>query len=145
MDKMSTIWVTVPEAAAALGVSDKTIRRRIKEDKFEVKHEGRRLLVRLDNQLDIMTDKVSKDEVIADLRSQIGELKAQLKEKDEQLKIKDDDLRRKDEHSEQSKERADTIILQLTRQLEQSQRLLEYHQEPWYRRILKRRSKPEMG
>jgi len=145
LDKMSTIWVTVPEAAAALGVSDKTIRRRIKEDKFEVKHEGRRLLVRLDNQLDIMTDKVSKDEVIADLRSQIGELKAQLKEKDEQLKIKDDDLRRKDEHSEQSKERADTIILQLTRQLEQSQRLLEYHQEPWYRRILKRRSKPEMG
>ncbi len=43
---------------------------------------------------------------------------------------------------EDNRQRQDTIILQLTRQVEQSQRLLEYQQEPWYRRVFRKR-KPE--
>ena len=40
---------------------------------------------------------------------------------------------------EAARERSDTVVLQMTRQLEQSQRLLEHHQEPWYRRVFRKR------
>ena len=53
---------------------------------------------------------------------------------------KDKQIAKLQEEVSQASERSDTIILQLTRQLEQSQRLLKYHQEPWYRRVFGRKS-----
>ena len=35
------------------------------------------------------------------------------------------------------------VAMQITRQMEQSQRLLEYQQEPWYRRVFRKGRKPE--
>ena len=39
---------------------------------------------------------------------------------------------------EQSRQRQDTIILQLTRQLEEQTKLLEYHRAPWWKRWYKK-------
>ena len=52
----------------------------------------------------------------------------------EQLREENLYLKERIQELESSRERTDTIILQLIRQLEQSQQLLEYHEEPWYRK-----------
>ena len=120
MDNMSISWVTVSEAATALNVSDKTIRRRVKEGKLEAKLEGRRLLVKLDNELDNMSDNVSKDEVIADLRTQLDDLRHQVQEKDRQIENLQTEL------SDASK-RHDTVVMQMSK-------MLEYERLPFWRR-----------
>ena len=68
------------------------------------------------------------------LVEEIVELKVELKQERERL----EEARRA---AEEASQRHDTIVLQLTRQLEQSQRLLEYHEEPWYRRWFRRKRK----
>jgi excisionase family DNA binding protein len=65
------------------------------------------------------------------LTEQINELRAELKQERERL----EEARRA---AEEASQRHDTIVLQLTRQLEGQQRLLEYHQEPWYRKWFRR-------
>jgi len=45
----------------------------------------------------------------------------------------------------EASQRHDTIVMQLTRQLEQSQRMLAAHQEPWYQRWFRRERKTEGG
>jgi len=58
-----------------------------------------------------------------------------LRSENEKLKTDLDEARRT---LEDNRQRQDTIILQLTRQLEQSQRILEAHSVPWWRRFFKR-------
>ncbi len=47
------------------------------------------------------------------------------------------------EAAEEASQRHDTIVPQLTRQLENQQKLLEYHQELLWRRWFRKRKKPE--
>ena len=126
MDNMSTNWVTVSEAANALSVSDKTIRRRVKQGKLEAKHEGRRLLVKLG--LDTMTDSVSKDEVIADLRAQLEDFRGQIREKDRQIESLQIQL-------QDASQRHDTVVMQITK-------MLEYERQPFWRRWFKHKALP---
>ena len=57
-------------------------------------------------------------------------------------KLENDKLYLQEELSE-TRKRQDTIILQLTRQLEGQQKLLEYKESPWYTRWF-RKKKPEI-
>lgn len=123
-DKLSDKWHTVPEAATILGVSTRTVQRRIKEDKIESKLVGGIRYVYIESESDTVSDRVSQAPLIEQLQKENEYLRQQLQET----------TARYDERSQ----RQDTIILQLTRQLEQSQRLLEYHQEPWYRKWFRR-------
>ncbi len=125
---MSTNWATVSEAATALNVSDKTIRRRVKQGKLEAKHEGRRLLVKLDKKLDTLTDSVSKDEVIADLRAQLEDFRGQIREKDRQIENLQIQL-------QDASQRHDTVVMQMSR-------MLEYERQPFWRRWFKQKSLP---
>ena len=127
-------WRTIAELAVLLGVSDRTVRRRIESGEYEAKKEGRKILVRidkLDTESGIMADTVSKDELVDMLRAQVTDIKAQLQQKDGQIEALQEELG-------QAREQSNTIILQLTRQLENQQKLLEYHQEPFWRRWFKR-------
>jgi excisionase family DNA binding protein len=119
---MTSKWVNVTEACQSLGISESTLRRHIDQGKIESKKEyGRRLiLIETDNH---MISTVTEADMISQLRSEL-----------EHLREENQFLRQKLDDAEESRQRQDTITLQLTRQLEQSQRLLEYHQEPWYRR-----------
>lgn len=54
-------------------------------------------------------------------------------------------LKERGQEFETARERSDTVIMQFTRQMEQSQRLLEYHQEPWYRRVFRKGGDGKMG
>ena len=129
-------WLAIEEAAPLLGVSVRTIRRRIKSCDIESEMRNGKWFVRIDNQTAVSTQ-MSQGSLTDQLQSEVQYLRQEVTELREELK-------RKDEQSEQAKERSDTIILQLTRQMEQSQRLLEYHAEPWYRRMFRKGRKEEI-
>lgn len=116
-------WVTVSQACDIYGVSRRTISRWIKQGKVQSKLENNRRLVLVTEVGHTGTSEghdvsdMSQQALIEQLQSEVEYLRGEL---------------------QQSKERSDTIILQLTRQLEHSQRMLEYKQEPWYRRVFRK-------
>lgn len=118
-------WVTVKEAASFRNCSERNILDLIHRGRLEGRKNGRRWEVLIDFPEDYAEEVPQNAEVIT-------VLKDQLQEKDKQI----DSLQRQ---LGEASERHDTIVLQMTRQLEQSQRLLEYHQDPWYRRWFRRR------
>ena len=77
-------------------------------------------------------------ETPGNVRDTVTILKGQLEAKDKQI----DGLQRQLEAAAGASERHDTIVLQLSRQLDQSQRFLEYQGSPWYRRWFRKSSKP---
>jgi transcriptional antiterminator len=73
-------WRTIPEAAVMLGISERTLRRRISEGNYETKLDGNRKLVLL---ADNMTDDnllAEKDKLIETLTKQVEHLQALLDE-----------------------------------------------------------------
>lgn len=143
-------WHTIAEACEILGVSVRTIRRRIEQGKVDSRLEdGRRMVLVTAEDKDSATPSATDtDDTVTGTPGDIpsdgtveqSELIDQLKSEVEYLRKQLDDT---NERHDQQKERSDTIIIQLTRQLEQSQLLLEDHSEPWYRRLTKRRGKPD--
>lgn len=123
-------WITVKVAAKFRRCSERNILDLIKRGTLKGKKEGRRWLVWMDVPEEPAEDIPNVSEV--HVATAFSTLTQQLEEKDKQI------AKLQDELSEAS-QRHDTIVLQLTRQLEQSQRLLEYNQEPWYRRWFKRK------
>jgi len=117
---MSENWVTISDAAHSLGVTERTIYRRIKEGKIEVKIEDTKRYVKIDPAetiTDEESDIMSKDELI------------------EHLKDENKYLRQKLDESQQSKERSDTIIMQLTRHIGDAQKALEMKNMSWWKRL----------
>jgi excisionase family DNA binding protein len=127
--QVASQWRTIGEACDILGVSRRTIQRHIKRGIIESKLEnGRRfVLVSPKRQMGQDGTEVSQPALIGQLQKENEQLQEQLREKDKQI----ESLQK---YVEEASERHDTIVLQLTRQLDQSQRLLEYHQAPWWRR-----------
>ena len=79
--------------------------------------------------MDVPEDTSEVDQKFSEI---LSVLQTQLEEKDKQI----DKLQKQ---LEDASHRHDTIVLQLTRQMEQSQRLLEYKSEPFYRRWFKKK------
>jgi hypothetical protein len=130
-DKSPNEWRTIAGLAAELGVSGRTIRRRIDSGEYETKKEGGKILInadRLDARGRVMADTVSKDELIDVLRTQVTDLKGQLQQKDEQIKALQKQL-------DEASHRHDTVVMQMTR-------LLEYQQQPFWRRLFQRKQLP---
>ena len=124
---MTSKWVSMTVACNALGISESTLRRRIEQSKIETKTEnGRRLvLIDIDSQMTIREPDIV---LLEQLKSEIEYLRQELERKNEQITAFDE-----------GRQRQDTIMLQLTRQIEQSQRMLEYHQTSLWQRIFKRK------
>ncbi len=131
---MTVKWVSVKEACHLLDISESTLRRRISKGIIKAKGEGRERRVAIEPYAEVTAT------VTPNGLRQLQKENEILREQVEWLKQKMD---QRDQETAQASERHDTILLQLTRQLEQSQRLLEYHQDPWYRRLFKRNRKME--
>jgi len=124
---MTDKWVSMTVACNALDISESTLRRRIDQGKIKSKVEdGRRLvLIEYDGQ---MTTKEPDKALVDQLKGEIEYLRQELDKRNEQITV-----------LEEGRQRQDTIMLQLTRQIEQSQRMLEYHQTSIWQRMFKRR------
>jgi len=112
-------FVTIKEAAAIHGISDRTVRRRIETGELKAKREGRRVYVQVDTEA-AEVDTEQQEELVDELRGQLAEKDKQISELHQLLMA------------------AEGNVKTLAGQLEQSQRLLEYHKEPWYRRWFRR-------
>jgi len=136
--------MTIQEAAQRLSKSEATIRRAIKSKKL--------IGTIVDGRYDITEDSLVAYADIEQLSMQSEQLHTHSQEEIEKLKtelerLNNDNqmlrhelkqtyewLKEKDAQIEDSRQRQDSIIMQLSRQLEQSQRMLEAHSEPWYKR-----------
>lgn len=136
--------MTIQEVAKRLDKSEKTIRRWIKQGKLYAELVDGKYVIDESELGDYLNE--------ADLSTQESEMSTQTNvefpmQQIEYFKNHVEELRQElaqeRERSEQASQRHDTIVLQLTRQLEQSQRLLEYHQEPWYRKLFRRKRRED--
>jgi len=108
-----TKWVTISEACVILGMSERTIWRRISDGTIEARLEGTRRLIKVvtdsdENDINIMTA-TDKDGMIKWFRNELEERNKQIKSLQEEIK--------------NNRERSDTIIMKLTEELE-AQRIL---------------------
>jgi predicted DNA-binding protein (UPF0251 family) len=108
-----TKWVTISEASVILGVSERTIWRRIADGTYEAKTEGTRKLVKV-----VTTDDVSVINGMpsTDKDGMINWLKNQLEDRNKQI----DNLH---QEIKNNRDKSDAIIMKLTEELE-AQRLL---------------------
>ncbi len=144
---MTEQWFQVSEAARVLDITERTLRKHIREEKIQSKLEEGRRLVLIDT--DMVSETPSHEAtMIEKLKNDMERLNEELNEKakditelKQELKKRDEYLREKDDQREQASHRHDTIVLQLTRQLNNQQQLLEYHESPWYRRWFHRDKK----
>ena len=133
-------YISVKDAANFLKVTEKTVINRINRGELEGLQEGRFWKVKRES-VEKATERDSvnlqKDsEVVQILKAQLQERTTEASELREQVAKLTEDLRN-------ASERHDTVVMQLTRQIEQSQRLLEHKSEPWHRRVFRRSKKPD--
>ena len=123
---MTSRWLSSIEACQVLGISQSTLRRRIDKGEVETKLESgkRMVLVTVDNYVDTTNPET---EMVKRLQSEIELLRDQVKQKDDQIKKLQEELG-------ESRERSDTIIMTLTRQVQDAQQLASYWQQPFWRR-----------
>lgn len=146
-DNKQDIWHTLTDAARILGVSTRTMQRHIEQGKYKSKKQGHNRLVLLperDKSLDIQTD------IVTTLKQRVNHLEVELEEAKTRLKQTEEETKNKDELLTKERERYDTItvqkdaiVMKLAQQLESQQQLLEYHEEPFYRRWFKRGRKTQ--
>ena len=146
---MAQKWVTVKQACNILDISRTTLYRRVKQGEIETKKdETSKTLCSIDvpNGTDNETTSVPDETPCsaAQLGQEVEQWRERVESQEKEIAELKQELRRKDELLEDNRQRQDTIILQLTRQMEQSQRLLEYHAEPWYRRMFRKGRKEEI-
>ena len=114
---MAKMWQTVTGACQSLGISQRTLYRRIKKGDIESKVEDNRRLVLVDVPDGLPEAdngrQVASGELVTELRSRVEHLEQELDKRNQQI------------------DQQNMIVMQLTRQLEQSQRLLEHHRDPW--------------
>ena len=145
--------MTIQEASQRLGKSEATIRRAIKAEKlvaevvdgkYQITEESLSAYAKTEH-LSMQSDQVPKHD-----QTEVKELKVELERLSsdnvairQELKQSYEWLKKKDDEIEDSRQRQDTIIMQLTRHLEQSQRMLEAHRDPWYRRWFRKSQQPQ--
>jgi len=143
VDKVVDKFMTIKAAADQLKISERTVRRRIASGELPSRRVGRRVYVELDNEaaepdktpLQQVMGKWPGDETIEEILAVLRETsKTPDTEMTIQLRSEIEHLRQQLQAYEERSQRQDTIILQLTRQLEQSQKLLEYNRAPFWRR-----------
>ncbi len=110
-----TKWMTISEASVILGMSERTLRRHIKDGKIDSKIEENRRYVKVGNQNDnsdisVMT-MADKDDLVAWLKNELAEKNKQIQRLQEELR--------------QNRERSDAIVIKLAEELEAQRYILE--------------------
>ncbi len=140
-DKETAMWLTIKEACDRFGISERTLRRRISKGTVVSKKKGNLRFVLAESLAAV--SEMAEEKVPLQGGSYLAELVEELKGDKGRLQKQVMDLQ---SELKDCSNRHDTIVLQLTRQLDQSQRLLEYHREPFWRKWFKpRKGEEDLG
>ena len=148
---MAVKWVSRAVACQVIGISERTLRRHIQDGKLQAKREGNRVFVLVDiadseavnsGQGADMSGHIADTPLTEQIQRENELLRQQLTEKDKQIGKLQEQLSETQKESGEAKERSDTLLLNLQRQLEQSQMMLESSQakqrRSWWSRLWKR-------
>ena len=135
-------WLTVSEAVEVLGITERAIREKVKNNKIQSKLENRRRYVWIEPHEvhheehhephhDIIQE---KDGRIKDLQRQVGALQDQLARRDNQI----ESLTQQIDHLTQIVAMSQKNVATLTEQLESSRLMIEDIRKPLWKRIFKR-------
>jgi len=128
---MDQEWITIEEAASKMGVSERTIFRRIESGLYPSKKDGnRKRLVSITHQNIIdgsadLTHSLNAELQLENkwLRDRVEELTSLVQQRGSEL--------------DATRHRQDAINASLANTLETQQKLLEYQRSPWYVRLKK--------
>ena len=146
---MNEEWIATSEAAELLGISERQVRNRAASGKLKARRDGNRWLIH--RALSEVKSELKGNQSESDSSVEISEssetIVAKLESDNEWLRKRVEELERHlgetRKGAEDASQRHDTIVLQLTRRLENEQKLLEYHQEPFYRRWFRKKATPD--
>jgi len=145
--------LTIQEAAQCLGKSEATIRRAIKAKKlesilidgrYEITEEALSVYAKSE-ELSMQTDRVpTHNQVdIEKLKAELERTSSENQRLRQEIKQAYDWLKEKDAQIEDSRERQDTIIMQLSRQLGDTQKALEMKNMSWWKKLRLGKGKEE--
>ena len=145
--------MTIQEAAQCLGKSEATIRRAIKAKKlesilidgrYEITEEALSVYAKSE-ELSMQTDRVpTHNQVdIEKLKAELERTSSENQRLRQEIKQAYDWLKEKDAQIEDSRERQDTIIMQLSRQLGDTQKALEMKNMSWWKKLRLGKGKEE--
>lgn len=146
---MNEEWIATSEAAELLGISERQVRNRAASGKLKARRDGNRWQIH--RALSEVKSELKGNQSESDSSVEISEssetIVAKLESNNEWLRKRVEELERHlgetRKGAEDASQRHDTIVLQLTRRLENEQKLLEYHQEPFYRRWFRKKATPD--
>ena len=122
-------WLTVAEACQALDISERTLRRRLKEGKFETKRDGRcsYILVEAPEHSPAIGSQMPaiNEQLVQQIQSENKYLRSELTATRQTLADIQAELAEASQRAEESSKRSDTIILQMTQQLERANLQIE--------------------
>ena len=128
-----TKWVTISEASVILGMSERTVWRRISEGLLEAKSEDNKRLVKVevpDDMADVIGMTVSDTgTLIKWLKKEVGEKNEMLERLKIELNEKSNQIKSLEEEIKSNRERSDAIIMRLAEELE-AQRLVFEGKQP---------------
>ena len=142
---MGEEWMTTAEAAEQLNVSERYVRNLALKGKLKAKRDGNRWLIHssLSEPDEGPSGIPTEQDGTAAEQKTIEWLQKRVEDQERQISELQSEVSSARKAAEDAGERHDMIVLQLTRQLGESQRLLEYHESPWWRRWFGSRKKPE--
>ena len=136
-------WITVKDAAQLRNCTERNVLRLIQKGELEAKREGRKWRILKETAEQASEESPNMSDMISVLKVQLEGKDKQIEEKDKQIERLQEQIEETSRTLSESSQRHDTIVMQLTRQLEQSQRMLEAHRDPWYRRWFRKNQQPQ--
>lgn len=137
---MEQKWYSVRQACEVLKIPKSTLYRRIKQGKIQSKKDENNntlCLIEFPNETDqVPYETTESTQLMRQLREENEFLHQELDARKQEVSAFQKELA-------ESRERSDTIIMQLTRQLGDVQKALEYHKSPWWRRLRLGKGKEE--
>ena len=136
-------WITVKDAAQLRNCTERNVLRLIQKGELKAKREGHKWLILKETVEQTSEESPNVSDIISVLKVQLEGKDKQIEEKDKQIERLQEQIEETSRTLSESSQRHDTIVMQLTRQLEQSQRMLEAHRDPWYRRWFRKSQQPQ--
>ncbi len=136
---MSEEWITTKEASERLKTSSRYVVELIHKKKLKARRDGNRWLVHSSLSPEAEESSGTTEESYRNLQEMVEYLKEQIKQKDKQI----DSLQKQLDSTSEASQQYNMIIMQLTKNLGDSQKALEIRNMSWWKRLRLKKGKEE--